>query len=276
MTRNLVSCALVPLLSVSLAIAQTAQVASPAVPAAVATQAETMQPKTSDHILQDGTPVKLQLSRALSSADAKAGQEISFDVVDDIDVDGITVLHRGTSALGVVTEAEARKRMGRAGKLNFTINSVQLADNEKIALRAVNDAKGDSRVAGMTALMVSGVPMVAAPFLLLIKGGDSTIPKGTSITAFVDGDIHLDLAKFGAAPQPAMDLQASFVVESTPAGADIEMDGVLVGTTPFTVAVAPGSHRISAKKKGFADWSKTLNVTSGTVHVSAELAVENH
>jgi len=275
MTRILVLFALAALLSVSAIAAQTPQVAAP-MPAAK--QSGPAQPKASDHILQDGIPVKLQLSKALSSAAAEVGQEITFEVVDDIDVDGITILHRGTSAIGVVTEAVAKKRMGRAGKLNFKIDYVRLADNEKAPLRAVSNSNGDSRVAGIASLMVS-MPMVAAPFFLLIKGGDSSIPKGTELTAFIDGDVPLDFAKFGAASQPpaqAADLQASFVIESTPAGADIELDGALVGNTPFTVAVAPGSHRISVKKKGFTDWSKTLNVTSGTVHVSAELAVENH
>jgi hypothetical protein len=32
-----------------------------------------------------------------------------------------------------------------------------------------------------------------------------------------------------------------------------------------------GSHQIAVKKKGFADWTKTLNVTGGTVHLNAEL-----
>ena len=172
-----------------------------------------------------------------------------------------------------------RPRQGKGWvgpETDFTITSVQLADNEKAALRAVNDAKGDSHVVGMTELMVSVVPMVAAPFLLLIKGGDSTIPKGTAITAFIDGDIRLDLTKFGAAAQSAAaDLRASLVIDSTPAGADVEMDGALVGNTPFTVAVAPGSHWISVKKKGFVDWSKTIKVTGGTIHVKAELVVEN-
>jgi hypothetical protein len=112
-----------------------------------------------------------------------------------------------------------------------------------------------------------------------MKGGDSSIPKGTEITAFIDGDMHLDLVKFGAAPQPAAQaaaLPASLVIDSTPAGADIEMDGALVGKTPSTVTVAPGSHQISVKKRGFTDWTKTVTVTTGTVHVNAELAVENH
>lgn len=65
--------------------------------------------------------------------------------------------------------------------------------------------------------------------------------------------------------------QASLAIESTPAGADVEIDGAFVGNTPSTITVAPGSHQIAVKKKGFTDWTKTLNVTGGTVHLNAEL-----
>ena len=71
-----------------------------------------------------------------------------------------------------------------------------------------------------------------------------------------------------AAPAPA---QASLSVDSTPAGADIEIDGKFVGNTPSTITVAPGSHTVAVKKKGFADWSKTLDVSGGTVHLNADL-----
>jgi hypothetical protein len=72
-------------------------------------------------------------------------------------------------------------------------------------------------------------------------------------------------------PAPVAVAQTSVIVESTPSGADIEVDGAFVGNTPSTVSVAPGSHQIAVKKKGFADWTKTLNVTSGSVHLNAEL-----
>jgi hypothetical protein len=74
-------------------------------------------------------------------------------------------------------------------------------------------------------------------------------------------------------PVPAS-AQASLNIDSTPAGADIEIDGAFVGNTPSTASVASGSHQIAVKKKGFADWSRTLNVTGGTVHVNAELDQE--
>jgi hypothetical protein len=44
-----------------------------------------------------------------------------------------------------------------------------------------------------------------------------------------------------------------------------------VGNTPSTVNLSPGTHDVSVKKKGFADWTKKLNVTGGSVHLSAEL-----
>jgi hypothetical protein len=69
-------------------------------------------------------------------------------------------------------------------------------------------------------------------------------------------------------PAPA---QASLSIDSTPAGADIEIDGKFVGNTPSALTVAPGSHSVAVKKKGFADWSKTLDVSGGTVHLNAEL-----
>ncbi len=118
----------------------------------------------------------------------------------------------------------------------------------------------------------------AAPLFLFMKGKDITIPQGTEITAFVEGDMHLDMANFGVAPPaplstkaPATADVASLVIDSTPAGADIEIDGAFVGNTPSTVSTAPGSRKIEVKKKGFSDWSRTLSVTSGTIHLNADL-----
>jgi len=70
-----------------------------------------------------------------------------------------------------------------------------------------------------------------------------------------------------ASPMPSV----SVSFDSTPTGADIEIDGAFVGNTPSTINVAAGSHDIAVKKKGFADWTKKLNVTGGNIHLNAEL-----
>ena len=233
------------------------------------------------HTLLDGTPVKLRLTQTISSADAKVNQEIPFEVVEEVKVDDTVVLPKGATAIGTVTEADHKKSMGRAGKLNISISYARLSDNEKVALRATKDTKGGGHVGAMTGAIVatSIIFFPAAPLFLFIHGKDITIPQGTEITSFIEGDMHLEMARFGAAtsqaipalPASGVTSQPKLTIDSNPSGADIEIDGAFVGNTPSTIDVAAGSHDISVKKKGFSDWTKKLNVTGGNIHVNAEL-----
>jgi hypothetical protein len=227
--------------------------------------------------------VKLRLSQTISSGNTKVGQEIPFEVVEDVSVDQIVVLPKGATAIATVTTSEHKKSMGRGGKLDIAISYARLKDQEKVALRATQENKGGGHVGAMTGAIVATSILFfpAAPLFLFIHGKDITIPQGTEITAFIEGDMHLNMANFGAAPEalspipappaPAAAAQASLTIDSTPPGADIEIDGGFVGNTPSTVSVALGSHQIVVKKKGYTDWTKTLNVTGGTIHMNAEL-----
>lgn len=230
------------------------------------------------HMLLDGTPIKLRLSQTVSSASAKAGDEIPFEVMDDIQVDGITVLKKGATAIATVTEAEAKRSMGRAGKLNMTISYARLVDGEKVSLRAVSNNTGGGHTGAMAGAMVATSLIVwpAAPFFLLMKGKDITIPQGTEISAFIDGDTRLDMSKFSGSPEGGggpvtASGQTQITVDSNPAGADIDVDGNFVGSTPSSVPVANGSHEISVKKHGYAAWTRRMNVGGGSVHLEADL-----
>jgi hypothetical protein len=266
------------------AVAQDA-VSAPVLPAAAPQPATLSSPNT----LLDGTPIKMRISETVSSADAKVGQEIPFEVLEDISVNGLTVIPKGASAIATVTAAEPKRSMGRAGKLDISISYVRLRDQEKAALRAVKDVKGGGHVGAMTGAMVatSIVFFPAAPLFLFIHGKDIAIPQGTEMTAFVQGDMRLDMSQFGGAPggtpqvvaqaTPSVNpagpslSQCSLVVQSTPPGADIEIDGAFVGNTPSTLSLAGGSHQVVVKKQGFADWSRNLNVTGGTVNLNVEM-----
>jgi hypothetical protein len=232
----------------------------------------------------DGTAIKLRLAETITSATAKVGQSVSFEVVDEVDVLGVPVVAKGAQALATVTTAETKKSMGRGGKLDVNIDSVRLVDGEKAALRATEGGKGGGHTGAMTAGMV-GTAIVffpAAPLLLFIHGKDITIPKGTEVTAFVSGDMHLEMSKFapaeapgavggGAAGQVAM---ASLAVSSNVAGADIEVDGSFAGSTPSTVSMTPGQHTIAVKKHGYADWSRSMNVAGSGARLEAELTAK--
>jgi hypothetical protein len=69
----------------------------------------------------------------------------------------------------------------------------------------------------------------------------------------------------------AADLNPRVSVTSNPVGADIEVDGSFVGTTPSIIELPPGDHIIAVVKKAFQRWERKIKVTGGTVNVSAEL-----
>jgi hypothetical protein len=152
--------------------------------------------------LPDGTRISVRVMQQLTSATLKDNDPISFSVVEDVVVDGQVVIKQGTPVRGAVVDAEAKRRMGRAGKLLYTVNETKAVDRSVIRLRAVQDTHGDSNVTS-TAVTTTAVAVfvpVAAPFFLLRKGKDIVVPEGTRLDAFVDGD-HTVAAP--AEPAPA-------------------------------------------------------------------------
>jgi hypothetical protein len=90
-------------------------------------------------------------------------------------------------------------------------------------------------------------------------------------------DIVKEIVKTNAppphAPLPAQNVvtTVSVSITSTPVGADIEVDGSFVGSTPSTLTLSPGHHSVAMKKKGFTDWNRDISVSSGNINISAEL-----
>lgn len=232
--------------------------------------------------LEDGTPVKLRLQRTLSSADEHVDNRVDFDVLEEIKVGEVIVIPKGSVAWGTVTEAQAKRRMARGGKLNVNIDSVRLADGDKAALRAVKEVKGGGHTGAMTGgIVATGIVFFpAAPFFLFMHGKDVVIPKGTEITAYINGDNFLDPAKFGGSSQAqsaapaaaAVEVLATVVVHSTPDGADITVDGKYAGNAPSTLHLAPGDHNLYVEKSGYKAWQRTINLTpGGKISVDASL-----
>ena len=264
-----------------------------ALPSALAQQAAAPAPQSSEQpkpaklavkhnaegklILEDGTPVRLRLTRTISSADAKTGDRVDFEVLDPVQLGDTMVIPQGSIAWATVTEAEHKKRMGRGGKLNVNIDAVKLANGDKANLKASKDTQGGGHVGAMTGAMVATgiVFFPAAPLFLFMHGKDIVIPKGTEITAYINGDTVYEAP---AAPAPAVAATPAttsgtteFAISSAPDSADIEIDGNFSGNTPSTVSVPDGEHTIVVKKKGFSNWERKIKATGGHINIKAEL-----
>src|SRR5665213_959339 len=147
--------------------------------------------------------------------------------------------------------------MARGGKLDITIDYVRLVDGEKVALRGVKETKGGGHTGAMTGAIVATSLVVwpAAPFFLFMHGKDTTIPKGTEITAYVNGEIEVknSAAVIAQTEQPAAakveaprtaNVEAARTPEirpasgdpitvritSTPSVAEVDVDGTYWGT----------------------------------------------
>lgn len=279
MFRFILSFALSACLACSVVAAQQAN-SSPATKSQESTNPAPAAPKPAmqGFGLEDGTPVKLRTSRTISSADAHVGDTLDFEVLEDVLAKGTLVVPKGSLAWGTVTEAQSKRRMARGGKLNVNIDSVRLVDGEKVPLRAVKDVKGGGHTGAMTGAMVATgiVFFPAAPLFLFMHGKDITIPKGTEITAYINGDTRLEEAKFqggkiDSGATNAGSSSALIEIVSTPPGGDIEIDGKFVGSTPSSINLNAGDHSIAVKKAGFTDWNRKVNVSTGHINITAEL-----
>jgi hypothetical protein len=132
--------------------------------------------------LTKNTPVRLKLTKTISSATAHVGDPVELEVLDDVLVEGVTVLAKGAKESGVIAEAESKKRFGHGGKLAVSITSLRLADGEQAPLRSYEEASG---AAGSSSVVLSSK--------------DVTMPQNTEFTALIDGDVRLKRQAFDAA-----------------------------------------------------------------------------
>jgi len=216
-------------------------------------------------LLPEGTKVRVRLDQSISSASAEEGQTVELSVTDAIRVDDVIVVPEGARVTGTITQAQGKRRMGRAGKLDFSIDRVKTADNQWVPLRYTVTKKSGQSHAVSTGILTAGVAVVfwpAAPVFLLRKGNDITINRGTAFDVFTDANHNLG----STAPPPAAAAHqpgtAVSITSSIPA-ADINVDGVFVGNAPTTVQLTPGSHHITVKH-GAKSWERTLQVTPGS------------
>jgi hypothetical protein len=65
--------------------------------------------------------------------------------------------------------------------------------------------------------------------------------------------------------------EATAEISSDPLGAEIEIDGSFVGSTPSSVGIVAGEHTLRISKNGYKRWERTLKSSTGNVKIAAVL-----
>jgi len=140
-------------------------------------------------VVPEGTKLRVRLEQPVSSATAEEGQVVEFSVTDAVRIGNTVVIAEGARVSGTVTQAHQKRRMGRAGKLDFSIDRVKAVDDQWIPLRYTVEKKAGQSHAVSTGILTAGIAAVfwpAAPVMLLRTGKDVTINRGVAFDVFTD------------------------------------------------------------------------------------------
>jgi hypothetical protein len=139
--------------------------------------------------LREGTPVHLVFGTDLNSKTADVGDKIALTLADDIKSGDTVLVAKGAKAEAVVTEVEKTGAGGAPGDIAFQVNSLNV-NGTTVKLRGGATMEGEPKPPTPALL----IPVVGV-LTLLRHGTDAEIKAGMSVTAYVDADTDVALAK---------------------------------------------------------------------------------
>src|SRR5512142_1708969 len=115
---------------------------------------------SSTPLLHDGCPVRLTLARTVSSESDQAGELVEFTVRQELKAGDLVVLPQGSYVYGKVVSSRLDDReSGKAGMIEFRLDSLKLANGQLIPLRTIEhlptDANADVSPESVTNLVNS-------------------------------------------------------------------------------------------------------------------------
>lgn len=95
--------------------------------------------------VKSGTPIELRPVTTTYARNVEVGDNLKFQVVSDVSVNGKTVISRGMIADGVVTEAKKSSLCGTKGRLSVDFKYLILGDGSKVPLTGTVRVTGKNR-----------------------------------------------------------------------------------------------------------------------------------
>lgn len=131
--------------------------------------------------LPDGTEFTVATTADISSKTVKGGDPLTFQVAEDVAVNGQIVIAQGTLAKGSVVSAVKSRRFGEGGWLGIRVESTTAIDGKEIKIRATKSKEGDDKLISTTALS-----LLIGPIAFLRHGDEAVIKAGAKIKVYSD------------------------------------------------------------------------------------------
>jgi len=231
--------------------------------------------------LTQGHMVRLKLREVLTTENVMKGDAIQFEVAEDVVVATHVLIQKGAPATGKVLAIKGQgKRNAKDASVTFEFETVRSVDNQTIKLRKLPDRrkKGESKeneveandqLAGYAQRVIGAEKgkeyMAYVDVTATVNAPDTPIapppvvPATTTLTPITSGNAP------PIPPTPAQSEEPAMVdFKSDPPGADILIDGVVVGNTPARLQVDAGHRLIQLRVGGYTSWTRTMVVEPGS------------
>jgi hypothetical protein len=136
-------------------------------------------------ILRGGAQIRVAFLHEVTTEDkaSKVGDRPRLEVAEDVVIDGVNVIPKGTPVTGELTAVRNKGMWGKSGKIEGRVLNMTMS-GRTIRMSGAFDDKGVTGTAGVVAA-VALVPVVG----FFVTGTSARIPAGGQITAYIDEDI---------------------------------------------------------------------------------------
>jgi len=160
--------------------------------------------------LPDGSPIRVRVVKGFSSANAKVGDVVNFEVAFEIRVNGVVVIPRRTGFVAKIVAVNPPRRGFRDARVSVVYEPLTLPTGETVTVRpilkpgpnkAVKVAEGAGNAAASAAelFITAGIPLI----VLFKKGDEQVLPEGTVETFYLNGPVNVS-RKAVMALQPSL------------------------------------------------------------------------
>lgn len=173
---------------------------------------------TANAVLRTGTPIALSLLEEVTTKKkaAKINDRVRLEVAEAIEVNGVVVIPAGTPAMAELTHVRNKGMWGKSGKLEARVLWLRV-NGRQIRLSGTFDDKGVTGTAGVVGA-IAIIPLAG----FFVTGTSAVLPKGGIVSAFIDEDVELAIARVAPAPMVVEAAPALMVAEAAPVANDIE------------------------------------------------------
>jgi len=138
-----------------------------------------------DKVVVADTLVKIKLNTAIDSKTARVGDVVTYQVAEDVLVDGVLVFAKGAEGVGKVTKVSQAQNFGRDAKLEIDFTSIKAIDGSTITTFLGEKSKKETQSLTMAAgASVAGLAILGPVGVvggIFVKGKDAKIDEGAEL-----------------------------------------------------------------------------------------------